>query len=361
MEVNVHDTLSAWGDFYLITGSAAAALTGLQFVVQTLIAADSGGAMAGDDPEGGIAAFGTPTVVHFALAMLVSAVLCAPWPGYASLHITLGVIGAGALIYSAIVLRRARRQRTYVPTVDDWVWHIVLPAVAYAAIMSSGIAIAPGGVAATFLVAAAIMLLLCVGIHNAWDTVTYLTVIAIRARRPADTLVRAEGSAASRATIANPGVTVRAATEADLSAVGRLGALLVRTHHDFDPRRFIAATTETADGYASFLGTQLKDPKVVVLVAERGGRVVGYAYAGLEGRDWMTLREDAGAVYDVVVDPAHRGQGIGRKLLDASLRALKEKGAPRVVLSTAERNVVAQRLFAGAGFRRTMIEMTREL
>lgn len=143
--------------------------------------------------------------------------------------------------------------------------------------------------------------------------------------------------------------------------MGRLGALLVRTHHDFDPDRFIAATPRTGHGYGSFLGTQLDKPNVVVLVAELDGQVVGYAYAGVEGNDWMSLRGPAGVLYDIVVDAAHRGQGVGRELLDATLEALKSKGAPRVVLSTAERNEAAQRLFARAGFRRTMVEMTREL
>jgi ribosomal protein S18 acetylase RimI-like enzyme len=157
------------------------------------------------------------------------------------------------------------------------------------------------------------------------------------------------------------GVSVRPAALSDLAAVGRLGALLVRTHHDFDPERFIAATSGTEQGYGSFLGTQLGKPDVVVLVAERDHAVVGYVYAGLEGTDYMALRGPAGAIYDIVVDPEHRGHGIGRMLLDAALEDLKTRGAPRVVLSTAERNETAQRLFARAGFRRTMIEMTREL
>jgi ribosomal protein S18 acetylase RimI-like enzyme len=89
--------------------------------------------------------------------------------------------------------------------------------------------------------------------------------------------------------------------------------------------------------------------------------VLGYTYAGVEGYDYMALRGPAGALYDIVVDPAHRGHGIGRMLLDATLAALAARGAPRAVLSTAERNEAAQRLFARAGFRRTMIEMTREL
>jgi len=155
-------------------------------------------------------------------------------------------------------------------------------------------------------------------------------------------------------------VTIRAATPADLPAIGRLGALLVRLHHEFDPARFIAATPKTPLGYASYLGTQLDEPSVLVLVAEEDGEIVGYSYAGVEGTDYMALRGPAGVAYDLVVDPAHRGQGVGRQLLDATLAALTAMGAPRVVLSTAEQNEAAQRLFARAGFRRTMVEMTRE-
>jgi ribosomal protein S18 acetylase RimI-like enzyme len=132
-------------------------------------------------------------------------------------------------------------------------------------------------------------------------------------------------------------------------------------HHDFDPERFIAATPGTEQGYGAFLEAQLDDPSVVVLVAERNGEVVGYTYAAIEGWDYMSLRGPAGVLHDIVVDPAQRGQGVGWMLLDATLAALKARGAPRVVLSTAAGNEAAQRLFARAGFRRTMIEMTREL
>jgi ribosomal protein S18 acetylase RimI-like enzyme len=146
-----------------------------------------------------------------------------------------------------------------------------------------------------------------------------------------------------------------------MPVVGRLGALLVRLHHDFDPQRFIAATPQTERGYGSFLGSQLDEPTVVVLVAERDGAVIGYTYAGVEGTDYMSLRGPAGVLYDIIVDPDHRGHGVGGMLLDATIAALEKQGTPRVVLSTAERNENAQRLFARAGFRRTMIEMTREL
>jgi ribosomal protein S18 acetylase RimI-like enzyme len=155
--------------------------------------------------------------------------------------------------------------------------------------------------------------------------------------------------------------SIRPATLKDVGAIGRLGALLVREHHDFDPQRFIAATAQTEKRYGSFLGTQLEEPNIVILVAERDGKVIGYTYSGVEGIDYMSLRGPAGVIYDIVVDPDHRQQGVGRVLIDATLEVLKSKGSPRVVLSTAERNAAAQRLFDRAGFRRTMIEMTREL
>jgi len=161
-------------------------------------------------------------------------------------------------------------------------------------------------------------------------------------------------------TSSSPEVTIRPARAGDMAVLGRLGALLVQLHHDFDPQRFIAATPRTERGYGSFLASQIGEPSIVVLVAELEGAVVGYTYAGVEGVDYMSLRGPAGVLYDIVVDPTHRGRGVGRLLLDATLAALASHGAPRVVLSTAERNENAQRLFARAGFRRTMIEMTRE-
>ncbi len=158
-----------------------------------------------------------------------------------------------------------------------------------------------------------------------------------------------------------PGPVVRRATPADLQRIGRLGALLVGEHHGFDPQRFLAASQATPEGYASFISTQLEDPDAAVLVAEDDGDVIGYAYAAVEGYDYMALRGPAGVLHDLIVDPLRRGRGVGRLLLDAALEFLRTRGAPRVVLSTAERNEAAQRLFASMGFRRTMIEMTREL
>ena len=159
----------------------------------------------------------------------------------------------------------------------------------------------------------------------------------------------------------SPDVTVRPARPEDERFLGRLGAMLVEEHHHFDPRRFIAPLPDLAERYGQFLVSRTEREDTLVLVAERAGELVGYAFGGIEGNDYMALRGPAGVLYDLVVDPEHRRQGIGTALMEAALAALTRLGAPRVLLFTAEKNHVAQALFAKSGFRRTMIEMTREL
>ena len=154
---------------------------------------------------------------------------------------------------------------------------------------------------------------------------------------------------------------IRRATRDDLPALGRLGALLLRTHHDFDRLRFLAAGDDAEEGYAWFLGTQLKRDDVAIFVAERDGEVLGYVYAGIEPHSWKELRDEAGFIHDIAVDERGRRGGLARALLDRAFEWLRERGQPRVVLWTADRNAAAQRLFEALGFRRTMIEMTREL
>ena len=160
----------------------------------------------------------------------------------------------------------------------------------------------------------------------------------------------------------SPSVTsIRRAQTSDLPRLGRLGALLVEVHHGFDPRRFLAANRQTAAGYASFLSTKLEDPDTAIFVAEVNAEVIGYAYAAVLGYDYQSLRGPAGVLHDLIIDPQCRNRGVGGLLIKAAMEYLKARGAPRVVLSTAEGNHAAQRLFARMGFRRTMVEMTREL
>src|SRR5215470_2845527 len=133
-------------------------------------------------------------------------------------------------------------------------------------------------------------------------------------------------------------IVIRLANDSDLPSVGRLGALLLETHYRFDQKRFMAPHPNSAEGYAWFLRSQLKEKDVVVFVAERGGAVVGYVYAGLEPRSWKELREMAGFIHDVVVEDSSRRLGIASSLVEAAVDWLREHGAPRVVLWTAERN-----------------------
>jgi ribosomal protein S18 acetylase RimI-like enzyme len=155
-------------------------------------------------------------------------------------------------------------------------------------------------------------------------------------------------------------LVIRLAETRDLPALGRLGATLVRAHHGFDEARFMAPGPDIERGYAWFLGTQLDEDDVVIYVAESGDRIVGYVYAGMEPQSWKELREAAGFVHDVVVEEDVRGQHVGTRLVEAAAAWLEAHGAPRVMLWTAQQNPAAQRLFERLGFRRTMIEMTRE-
>lgn len=153
---------------------------------------------------------------------------------------------------------------------------------------------------------------------------------------------------------------IRPAERRDLEALGKLGALLVRVHHDFDPDRFLAPRPHSEEGYAWFLGTQLDEPEAVVLVAELDGTVVGYVYAGIEPASWKELRESAGFIHDVVVEERARKNGVAALLMETAADWLEARGAPRILLWTAEKNEGARQLFERLGFRRTMIEMTRE-
>lgn len=154
-------------------------------------------------------------------------------------------------------------------------------------------------------------------------------------------------------------VLIRLATRKDGPALGRMGGSLARLHHRFDPKRFMLPEDVEA-GYQWWLLRELKNRKAVVLVAEDGAQVVGYAYGRLEPRDWNALRDACGAFHDVWVDKAHRALGVGAHLSEAMMAHLQALGCPRVVLSTSTKNRAAQRLFARLGWRPTMVEMTRE-
>jgi hypothetical protein len=163
--------LSGWANFYVIAGSSAGALIGLQFVVITLIAnrpVERGAAQASN-------AFTTPSVVHFGAVLLLSALMCAPWEGLGAVSVFWGLAGLVGIVYVAVTARRMRAQTAYRPVFEDWLFHVLLPFAAYATL--AGAAFAAGSHnarPALFTVGAVALLLLYVGIHNAWDTVTHL-------------------------------------------------------------------------------------------------------------------------------------------------------------------------------------------
>ena len=158
-----------WESFYVIVGAAAGALIGLQFVVMTLIAerpphraAEAGGA------------FATPTIVHFTTAFFLSAIVSAPWHTITALAVLWGITGLVGVVYVVIVVRRMRQQKAYRPELEDWLFHAVLPLVAYAVLALSALVAPSNEREALFGVGAVVLLLVFIGIHNAWDNIEYL-------------------------------------------------------------------------------------------------------------------------------------------------------------------------------------------
>jgi len=176
--MEVARTLESWASFYVIVGSSAGALTGLQFVVMTLIAERAPSANRGES----VSAFGTPNVVHFCASLLVASILSIPWGALRPAGIGVAACGGLGVFYSVVVLRRAMRQREYQPVFEDWLWHTFLPAVAYAMMLVAGMGLSRNHVGALFYIGPATLMLVFVGIHNAWDTVTFIT-----AMRPTET------------------------------------------------------------------------------------------------------------------------------------------------------------------------------
>jgi hypothetical protein len=165
--------LTTWQNFYTIIGSAAATLTGLMFVVVTLIA---GVRLRVSSPSEAFATFNTPNVVHFCAALLVAALLSAPWQALWQAGLLLGLSGLWGATYVIIVLRRARRQTDYQPVLEDWLFHTIFPLVSYTALVVAALLLPGHPAPALFVIAAATVLLLFIGIHNAWDNVTYVAL-----------------------------------------------------------------------------------------------------------------------------------------------------------------------------------------
>jgi hypothetical protein len=165
--------LNSWQNFYMIMGTAAATLTGLMFVVTTLIA---GIEAHSSTLNAAVSAFNTPTVVHFGAVLLLAGMLSAPWQTFSSLSLVLGLVGLGMVFYSIIVMRRMRRVPHYQSTLEDWLWYMVFPLLANILLIIAAFVLLGNPTPALYIVGGAMILLLLVGIRNAWDMVTFLAV-----------------------------------------------------------------------------------------------------------------------------------------------------------------------------------------
>lgn len=162
--------LAPWSNFYMLTGSAAAALTGLMFVVITLIFGETRLKPTLD----GIGTFSTPTVLHFCNALFVSAMLVAPWHTIVIVEPLVGLIGLGGVLYVCRLVFRQLRLTSYRPDLEDWTWFTFAPFVAYAAILAGAMLLHVLPAKALFVIGGAVVLLLFIGIRNSWDVVTYM-------------------------------------------------------------------------------------------------------------------------------------------------------------------------------------------
>jgi hypothetical protein len=162
--------IKEWEAFYLVVGGAAAGLTGLQFVVVTLAAE------AQVLRPSANRAFGTPTIVHFSVVLLTSALLTAPWHSLRPVAACLAITAVSAVVYAGFVVRHTRKQKDYKPVLEDWVWHAIVPITAYGLLLVAAIRLEASESTCLFLVGAASLALLFTGIHNAWDSVTYIAL-----------------------------------------------------------------------------------------------------------------------------------------------------------------------------------------
>lgn len=173
--------ISSWGNFYVIVGSSAGALIGLQFVAISLltdIPVREGSAQAGN-------AFATPNIVHFCAVLFLAALMSAPWQSMPPVVVQWGLLGVAGFVYAAIVTRRMRSQGAYKPELEDWIFHSILPAIAYAVFAIAACAEHAYSSASLFAGAGASLLLLFIGIHNTWDAVMYHVFVVRRKQQEA--------------------------------------------------------------------------------------------------------------------------------------------------------------------------------
>lgn len=198
MEPAVSAHLSAWENFYLITGPSAAAFTGLQFVVIALVAEIGAGSALS------VSAFGTPTILHFCTVLLLAGILAAPWATLTGPAILIAASGVAGVVYMVRAIGRAQSQSTYTPVLEDWIWYVAVPVAAYLALIVGAALLSSHPTPAMFIVGGVVLLLLFLGIRNAWDTVVYIAILSRE---------RAAGKGAEPAIAPEPASSVTAGPE----------------------------------------------------------------------------------------------------------------------------------------------------
>lgn len=167
--------LAQWANFYVIVGTSAGALTGLTFIVITMTG-EPGRVDSAVARLTGLRAFITPTAVHFGSALWVSALFCIPGHTALSGALCVGATSLAGLFYSSRVLRlMAAIRADYRPFLADWIWNVGLPVLAYLSLLSAAILMTAHPAQSLYVVAGAALLLLTIGIHNAWDVVVWFT------------------------------------------------------------------------------------------------------------------------------------------------------------------------------------------
>lgn len=169
--------LAGWQNFYVIVGSSAGALIGLQFVVIALLAN-----MPRVGNPAAASAFATPNIVHFGTVLLISALLSAPWHAIGGAGVIWGLVGLAGTLYELFITWRMRTQTAYRPVFEDWFFHAVLPFAVYATLAGSAVVAHSHPRGALVAVGVDVLVLLFVGIHNAWDAATY-HIFVVRPRQ----------------------------------------------------------------------------------------------------------------------------------------------------------------------------------
>lgn len=163
--------LIAWTNFYVIVGSAAGALTGLTFIAITLVSQTRQ-----HQAEIGISSFTTPTIVQFGVVLFIAALLGMPWPTVLPPAIALSVVGIAGILYTYWVMRRQRHLQAYTIVLDDLIWYRVCPLVAYAVLFGAAVLLPYRPHPTLFVLGGTMLFLLYLGLRNAWDLVTFITI-----------------------------------------------------------------------------------------------------------------------------------------------------------------------------------------